>query len=134
MRSNATQGITIVEVLVAMLILGVAMGSLMGGLLANTSVNSRVSHKADAIRISEEKLEGYRQVSSYVGMNTTLPITETVARNGVNYTVITTFCPADMPSSMVCSNTAVYIRVEVLDATKSLQKVDTYYTTFGQES
>ncbi|WP_295822451.1 type II secretion system protein [uncultured Deinococcus sp.] len=133
MRSDATQGITIVEVLVAMLVLGIAMGSVMSGLLANTSVNSRVGYKAEAIRVAEEKLEGYRQDGNYNGLSAKPPVTETVIRKDIPYTVKTTFCPADKPTSMVCSNTAVYIRVEVKHGTTDLYSADTYYTSFGQE-
>ncbi|WP_412026927.1 prepilin-type N-terminal cleavage/methylation domain-containing protein [Deinococcus yunweiensis] len=133
MRSNAEQGITIVEVLVAMLVLGIAMGSVMSGLLANTSVNSKVGQKAEAARITEEKLEGYRQLGTYAALNGATPITETITRGGVSYTVKTTFCPTDKPSTMACSNTAVYIRVEVNNGSKALYKADTYYTQFGQE-
>ncbi|MFC3831250.1 MULTISPECIES: type IV pilus modification PilV family protein [Deinococcus] len=133
MRSDATQGITIVEVLVAMLVLGIAMGSVMSGLLANTSVNSRVGNKAEAVRITEEKLEGYRQDGDYTTLSTSLPVTETITRKGMNYTVKTTFCPSDKPTTMVCSKTAVYIRVEVTNGNTELYKADTYYTSFGQE-
>lgn len=133
MRSEAAQGVTIVEVLIAMLVLGIAMGAIMGGLLSNTSVNSRVSQKADAIRIAEEKLEGYRQLGSYATLSGAAPLTETVARGGLNYAVTTTFCPSDRPGTMACSSTAVYLRVEVKNGTRLLYTADTYYTQFGQE-
>lgn len=133
MRSNAEHGITIVEVLIAMLVLGIAMGAIMGGLLSNTSVNSKVSQKAEAVRITEEKLEGYRQLGTYASLNGALPITETVTRGGLNYAVTTTFCPSGTPTTMTCSNTAVYIRVEVKNGSKALYSADTYYTQFGQE-
>lgn len=116
-----------------MLVLGIAMGAIMGGLLSNTSVNSRVGQKAEAIRITEEKLEGYRQLGSYAALNGAAPLTQTVTRSGLPYTVVTTFCPTDKPSTMACSNTAIYIRVEVTNGNTTLYKADTYYTQFGQE-
>lgn len=129
-------GFTIVELLVALSILGIAMATVMSALLANTNVNTAVEKKANAVRISEELMESYRQRTDYGTMRTA--VTQSIARNGRTYTAVTTFCPTDLPTTtrtdMPCNSTSVYIRVEVKDGTTILQKVETYFTQFGSES
>lgn len=130
-RREVTRGFTLLEVLVALLILGVALAALMSALLANTGLNSRVSRAAEAIRLSEDVLEGYRQAGNYGDLRQDKQ--ETVQRNNVSYTVVTDFCPTDAPSSMACSDSAAYIRLEVKDGNTILHRVETYYTSFGKE-
>ncbi|GGM16948.1 type II secretion system protein [Deinococcus aerophilus] len=134
MRSeHGTQGFTLVEVLAALLVLGMVMATMFAALLANTSLNSKVERKAEAVRISEQKLENYRQLGRYGNLVTQGTVAETVTYNGKPYTVQTTFCPSDRPSTMVCSNTAVYIRLDVLQTGQLLHRAETFYTSFGKE-
>lgn len=135
MSDNArTQGITIVEVLVALAILGIALTTLLSAMISNTRLNTQVDQRSEAIRISEDTLEAYRQAGNYGVLATSAPRTSTVTRRNQPYTVVATFCPSDKPVRMICSNTAVYIRVEVNSGSKMLHKAETYYTTFGREN
>lgn len=132
-RPQTTQGFSLIEVLVALLVLGLAMTTLISALLANTSLNTKVDRKAEAIRISEERLESFRQSGNYgtlIGKGTT---TETVTRRGQQFTVQTTFCPTGVAPSMKCSTTAVYIRLDVKQGVTLLQRAETFYTSFGKE-
>lgn len=124
-------GFTLLEVLAALLLLGLALAALLSATLANTGLNSRVDRAAEAVRISEERLEGYRYVGGYGALRTNK--TETETRRGQNYTVVTTFCPSDAPTEMPCSGSAVYIRLEVKDGPRLLHRAETYYTEFGKE-
>lgn len=127
------QGLTVIEVLIALLVLGIALTVLISALIGNTGLNTQIDRKSEAIRISEDVLEGYRQAGSYGGLQNAQPRVETVSRRNQPYTVTTTFCPTDKPSTMLCSNSAVYIRVEVKNGNKLLHRAETYYTTFGRE-
>ena len=131
---------TIVEILVALAILGIASAALITGLIGNSRANSVVEQKANAARIIETEFEKYRQTNDYAtlqsGTSEAKTTDSTVTQNGIDYTVTATFCPSDIPATtkaaMPCSPTAVYIRLEVKNGTKSLQKAETYYTKFGR--
>jgi len=128
---SRTAGLTLIEVLVAFIVLGVALTALLSAMLSNTALNTEVSRRSEAIRVSEAVLEGYRQSGDYGSLRTTR--TNTVTSGGTTFSTVSTFCPADAPSSMPCSTSAVYIRVEVKYGNKVLHKADTYYTSFGSE-
>ncbi|WP_162393772.1 type IV pilus modification PilV family protein [Deinococcus kurensis] len=136
MRTAPQAGFTVIELLVALTILGIAMATVMSAMLANTNMNTSVEKRANAVRISEQLMEAYRQRADYGTMR--LPVTESITRNGRAYTAVTTFCPIDLPpatrTDMPCNNTSVYIRIEVKDGSTVLQKVETYFTQFGSES
>lgn len=125
-------GLTLIEVLVALLVLTVVMTSVMTALLANTRVNTRVVERAEAIRVSEEVLEGYRQVGSYGQLAAQGAEAREVLRAGRSYRVQTTFCPADRPPEMQCSESAVFIRLSVGLDGRELHRAETYYTAFGK--
>lgn len=136
MRSDREQAFTLIEVLVALGILGIVMGTVMSALLANTSLNAQVSRKAEAVRISEEIMEGYRQQTDYKTLQAT-DLESSVTRQGQQYKVVTDFCPTDLSTeikkALPCTQSSVYIRVEVSNGGKLLQRAETYYTAFGSE-
>ncbi|ALW90092.1 hypothetical protein AUC44_15315 [Deinococcus actinosclerus] len=136
MHRDGTQAFTLIEVLVALAILGIVMSTVMSALLANTSANARVNRKAEAVRISEEYMERYRQQSDYKTLQAT-DLENTVVRGGQTYKVMTDFCPLDLANdiktAMPCTASSVYIRVEVSNDGKLLQRTETYYTAFGSE-
>ncbi|MVN88173.1 prepilin-type N-terminal cleavage/methylation domain-containing protein [Deinococcus sp. HMF7620] len=139
MRSNqSTQaGFTIIELLIALAILGIAMTTVMSALLANTSLNTKMERQANAVRISEQTLEAYRQRTDYAALQKN-DLSDTVTMNGQSYTVVTDFCPNDLTTAtktaLPCNNTSVYIRVEVKYGTTILHRAETYFTQFGNES
>ncbi|THF68958.1 prepilin-type N-terminal cleavage/methylation domain-containing protein [Deinococcus sp. Arct2-2] len=116
---------SLIEVLVAFVVLGIALTALLSAMLSNTALNTDVSRRAEAIRVSEVVLEGYRQAGNYGALRTTR--TDTVTSGNIPFTAVSTFCPPDAPLSMVCSSSAVYIRLEVKYGNKVLHKADTYY-------
>lgn len=126
-----TAGLTLIEVLVAFVVLGIALTALLSAMLSNTALNTDVGRRAEAIRVSEVVLEGYRQSGNYSTLRTAR--TDTITSGGIPFTAVSTFCPSDAPSSMKCSTSAVYIRVEVKYGNKVLHQADTYYTSFGSE-
>jgi type II secretory pathway pseudopilin PulG len=128
---SRTAGLTLLEVLVAFVVLGIALTALLSAMLSNTALNTDVSRRAEAVKVSEAVLEGYRQSGDYGSLRTMQ--TSTVTSGGTTFNTVSTFCPNDAPSSMVCSGSAVYIRVEVKYGNKVLHRADTYYTSFGSE-
>ncbi|MFB9993431.1 prepilin-type N-terminal cleavage/methylation domain-containing protein [Deinococcus oregonensis] len=128
---SRTAGLTLIEVLVAFMVLGIALTALLSAMLSNTALNTDVTRRAEAIRVSEVVLEGYRQAGNYGTLRNTR--TDTITSGGTTFNTLSTFCPLDAPSSMACSSSAVYIRVEVKYGNKVLHKADTYYTSFGSE-
>ncbi|PTA67773.1 type II secretion system protein [Deinococcus arcticus] len=139
MRSEAQvqAGFTVVELLIALAILGVAMSTVISAMLANTSLNTRVERQANAVRVSEQVMESYRQRTDYAALQFN-DLSQTVVMNGQTYTANTDFCPNDLPqatkNSMPCSSTSVYIRVEVKHGNTVLHRAETYFTQFGNES
>ncbi len=138
LANHSEAGFTLVEILVALAIFGIASAALMTGLLANLSANTTVQQRADAARIIEGQFETYRQTNDYGSLQTGFRervVESAVMSNGVTYTVRATFCPEGLPAATVaampCSPSAIYIRLEVKNGTKSLQEAETYYTKFG---
>lgn len=135
---HSKAGFTLIEILIALSIFGIASAALITGLLANSSANNTVQQRAEAARIIEAQFETYRQTNDYGSLQAGSGeriVESTIIKNGVEYTVKATFCPADLPvitaEAMPCSPSAVYIRLEVENGSKKLQKAETYYTRFG---
>lgn len=131
-RPDPQAGLTLTEVLVALMVLTVVMSSVMAALLANTRVNTRVVERAGAIRVSEEVLEAYRQVGKYGQLGSRGSEVKDVLRGGRSYRVQATFCPADRPPEMQCSESAVFIRLSVGLDGRELHRAETFYTAFGK--
>lgn len=115
----------------ALLILGVALMALISGLLGNTNLNTKIDRKAEAVRVSEDVLERYRQSGDYGSLRTAS--SQVIVKRGTSFTVETDFCPTDAPATMACTTTSVYIRVKVKYDGTILHQADTYYTEFGKE-
>lgn len=128
---DTAQGFTLIEILVALAILSIALGALLSAMLANASLNTKVDRTAEAVRVSENLLEGYRQTGEYGSLRGQK--VETVTRRNQTFTVSTDFCPLDAPNTMPCSGAAVYIRLKVDYGNATLHRVETYYTNFGKE-
>lgn len=128
------QGFTLIEVLIAMLVLGIALAAMLSTMLSNTQLNNNLEQRSQAVRLTEGILEKYRQSANYGALAVMPAQTEEVSVNGQPLKITTTFCPSSKPKELVCSASAVYIRVEVKNADKIIHSAETYYTTFGRES
>lgn len=135
MVREVNYGFTLVETLVAIAVLGITLTLFTTAFLANTSLNNTVDRRAEATRIGEKILEGYRQNSNYGVLATSAPVSQSITRNGQTYVALTTFCaatrPADLMTKMPCSDTAVFIELNVSQNSKVLYSASTYYTRFG---
>lgn len=123
---------TIIEVLIALALLGLTLSILTTSMISNANLNDTIDKRGQAIRLAEKLLERYRYDEDSYGSLALKGITESKEEhNGYTFPVKTTFCPNDMPKQMVCDDSSVYIRLEVMDSNKVLYKTETYYTELG---
>ena len=127
-RERREQGMTLIEVLVAMGILLVVLAAMVPALLSNASVNNKSDQISGAMRVATNTLEDYRAKLGNATVPSTGAITTTVNSQGRSYTVLSSFCPSDAPSTMICSANARYIRVDVSLAGTKLYTAETFFT------
>lgn len=129
---KADSGMTIIEVLIALALLGLTLSILTTSMISNANLNDTIDKRGQAIRLAEKLLERYRYDEDSYGDLASKGIVESKEEhNGYIFPVKTTFCPSDMPKQMVCDDSSVYIRLEVLNNNKVLYKTETYYTELG---
>ncbi|ULH17280.1 type II secretion system GspH family protein (plasmid) [Deinococcus sp. KNUC1210] len=129
MQADRQAGFTLVELLVSIAILAVLMSTLISAFLFNAGLNTKSEMRSAAVRVAVNIVENYRNDNTY----DSLPLngatqTSNVTESGRTFRVVTTFCPPDMPSEMVCSSSARFIRVEVYNGTTEIYQTDSYFT------
>lgn len=125
---ESKQGFTVVEVLVAIAILSFFMAVFLSGVVGNMKLNNNVQSRNEAARLAEQFMENYRQKGNYGTMRGTTQVSQAYNGNGKSYTVKTIFCPNDTPVNMPCDSQSVYIRLQIIDGTKTLQNLEAYFT------
>jgi prepilin-type N-terminal cleavage/methylation domain-containing protein len=122
------QGMTLIEVLVALGIFLVVLGAMVPALLSNAAANNKSEQISAAMRVATNTLEDYRVKLNNANLPSTGSVVSTVAAQGQNYTVTSIFCPTDAPSTMICSSNARYIRVIVSLAGTNIYTAETFFT------
>ena len=123
---SASQGLTLIEVLITIMVIGVAFSAIATTMLSYSRGNQQVILKNEVARLTEQYMEKYRQAGSYGTMRTDTVENVTVA--GRSITFQTDFCPTDGPTTMACDSASVYIRVTALNGTTVIQKTETFFT------
>lgn len=119
---------TLIEVLVALGIFLVVLGAMIPTLLTNASANNKSEQMSAAMRVATNVLEDNRIKLNKTNLPATGSYTTTATEQGQNYTVVTTYCPSDAPSTMICSSNARYIRVAVSLAGNNLYTAESFFT------
>lgn len=128
---KANSGMTIIEVLIALALLGLTLSILTTSMISNANLNDTIDKRGQAIRLSEQILESYRSNNDYTELSNPNVIQKDVNFNGFKFPVKTTFCPTDAPKEMPCTDSAVFIRVEIMNNNKVLHKTESYFAEFG---
>lgn len=140
-QKHYQQGLTLTEILVALAILGMVMGVVFSAMLSNTKVNTEVEYKAQAARIYERQMEDVRgNLSQYTYDKYGLFKTEEtdVVVNGRKYKVIKSFCRTSKEDTSTdatkfpCTETALFVEVEVKKDGEKLYKGANYFFRFGK--
>lgn len=128
-----TRGLSIVEVVIALVILTIVLAGLLPSFIGNLQINNRTELKGAAVVIAQRKLEQLRRqdlTKTTLGTQTTGPTTEIATENGREFSVNTTFC-RDVSR---CIGSARQIVVEVFypkNSASKLYEVETVYTQFS---
>lgn len=120
-RSN---GLTIVETIVALAILGVVLSFVVPSFVTNLQISSRTELRGTAVAVAQQVLEGLRQVDP-----TTLPSTgnsapQSITVQGRTFQAVTTYCA----QASFCSASARHVRVAVSYNGSQLYVAETVYT------
>ncbi|MGY2892448.1 type II secretion system protein [Deinococcus sp. UYEF24] len=124
------QGMTLIEVLVALGIFLVVLGAMIPALLSNASANNRSEQISSAMRVATNTLENYRVQLNNANIPSTGSVVSTVVAQGQTYTVTSVFCPTDVPSTMICApnSNGRFIRVIVSLAGTNIYTAETFFT------
>jgi len=129
MDKRTAQGMTLVEILVALGIFLMLLGVMVPNMLSTTTANTRNEQLSTSVRMATTQLEAYR---AQLGTSVVIPLsgttTTTTVDRGVTYTVTSIFCPNDAPAGMICSANARYIRVQISNGSRLVYTAESFFT------
>ena len=123
-----TRGLSIVEVVIALVILTIVLAGLLPSFIGNLQINNRTELRGTAVSIAERELEQYRRqnLTNISNTQTTSPTPnpKDVPQDGRTYQVNTRFCV----DTTRCSGNARQVVVQVNYQGSKLYEVETVYT------
>lgn len=125
-------GMTIIEVLVAMVILGVVTAFYASSLALNTSYITDSEHKSEALLAAQEVLDDLRLVrTSTMPTTLTSSSSQNVTIGGTTYGVVVTYCAITTYCPPTASDGSRHILVTVTLAGKEIYAIETVFTEFN---
>ncbi len=122
------QGLSIVEVIVAMAILAIVMAGVLPGFIGNLQVNSRTELRGTAISIAQEELERLRQ-EDLLNPTPAFPRQRNVSVDGRTFLVVSRLCV----NTAYCSGASRHVQVQVSYQGSQVYAAETIYTRLSQQ-
>ncbi|WP_423247944.1 type IV pilus modification PilV family protein [Thermus thalpophilus] len=118
------QGLTLIEVLVALAILAI-IGPILAGFITYLRINTRTEIRSQAVTLAQERLEALRLINPQ-NLPTTGCQDQSLSRSGRDFTLKTCYCE----NASLCTSGArhVTVRVFLSGETNPIYHVETVFT------
>lgn len=124
-----TRGLSIIEVVIALVILTIVLAGLLPSFIGNLQINNRTELRGTAVSIAQRELEQLRRqnLAAISNTTTTTQAPKDVVQDGRTYQVSTRFCV----DTSRCTGNARQIVVQVSYKGSKLYELETVYTQFS---